>query len=157
MRITTRTEAGCAAIEATGAECWIGTPDRIGTLREALAGVTVMCWLLGNVSGGEVERGALHGPRLQMMLSQVIDTTIRGLVYEAAGSVEPGLLGHGAELVREAAERSAIPYAVLTADTADRDAWVRAATAVIAGLLGEDPLGKAAPERVGAADRLPSK
>ena len=40
MRITTRTEAGRAAIEAAGAECWIGTPDRLATLRRALDGVT---------------------------------------------------------------------------------------------------------------------
>ena len=33
LRITTRTEASRAAIEATGAECWIGTPDRLATLR----------------------------------------------------------------------------------------------------------------------------
>ncbi len=41
VRITTRTEAGRAAIEAVGAECWIGTPDRIATLRYALEGVTI--------------------------------------------------------------------------------------------------------------------
>jgi hypothetical protein len=119
--------------------------------------VTILSWLLGNVSGDQVELGALHGPRLQMMLSQVIDTTIRGLLYEAAGTVEPGLLSHGAELVREAAERSAIPYAILTTDPSDRDAWVRAAVDATAGLLGEDLLGEAAPTRVGSAVRLPSK
>ncbi|MEA2299335.1 MAG: hypothetical protein QOF77_2271, partial [Solirubrobacteraceae bacterium] len=33
VRITTRTEAGRAGIEAAGAECYIGTPDRIASLR----------------------------------------------------------------------------------------------------------------------------
>ncbi len=51
VRVTTRTEAGRAAIEATGAECWIGTPERLGTLRAALESVTIVCWLLGTVSG----------------------------------------------------------------------------------------------------------
>jgi hypothetical protein len=101
--------------------------------------VTVLCWLLGNVTGDATEAGALHGPRLQMMLSQVIDTTIRGLVYEAAGSVAPGLLGHGEELVREAAVRSSIPYAILRADPADREMWMSQAEDAIAGLLGETP------------------
>ena len=35
-RCVTRTEDGRAAIEAAGGECWIGTPDVIGTLRYAL-------------------------------------------------------------------------------------------------------------------------
>src|ERR1700685_3874839 len=45
--ITTRSQAGSAAIESSGAECWIGTPDRLATLRGALDGVTLAFWLLG--------------------------------------------------------------------------------------------------------------
>jgi len=46
VRITTRTDSGRAAIEAVGAECLIGTPDRLASLRGALEGVTVACWML---------------------------------------------------------------------------------------------------------------
>ena len=95
VRITTRAESGRAAIEAVGAECWIGTPDRIATLRYALEGVTLACWLLGNACG-QTPVAALHGSRLEFFVSQTIDTTVRGLVYEAAGSVAAPHAGRGA-------------------------------------------------------------
>src|SRR5687768_17590227 len=66
------------AIEEVGGEAWIGDPDVVGTLRYALEGVTVLLWLLGSV-----ERPELHGSRLEMMLTKTIDTTARGVVYEA--------------------------------------------------------------------------
>ncbi len=80
VRVTTRSEHRRAAIEQAGAECWIGDPDRIGTLRQALDGVTVACWLLGTAEGEPDAVAALHGSRLQFMLGQLIDTTVRGLV-----------------------------------------------------------------------------
>ena len=61
VRITTRTEAGRAAIEATGAECWIGTPERLATLRGALESVTIVCWLLAG-AGGRGARSARCTP-----------------------------------------------------------------------------------------------
>jgi hypothetical protein len=76
-----------------------------------------------------------------MMLSQTIDTTVRGIVYEAAGSVGEELLARGAGLVREAAERSSIPYAVLDADPSTRGEWLRAAAAAVDQLLRGEPLG----------------
>src|SRR6516162_3277632 len=73
VRITTRTPAGRPAIEASGAECWIGTPDRIATLRYALENVTIACWLLGTACGTSEELAALHGSRLGFFLAQTID------------------------------------------------------------------------------------
>ena len=79
-RVVTRTEAGRAAIEAAGGECWIGDPDVIGTLRYALENVTLVFWLLGTASGADAERlAALHGSRLKMMLEKTTDTTVRGV------------------------------------------------------------------------------
>jgi hypothetical protein len=135
VRITTRTEAGRAAIEATGSECWIGTPDRIASLRYALDGVTLACWLLGCASG-DVERvAALHGSRLEFFLGQTIDTTVRGIVYEAAGCVDPATLEEGRRLVTERARYNAIPLAILDAETAEVDAWLEHALEAIHGLL----------------------
>ena len=95
VRVTTRAEPGRAAIEATGAECWIGTPERLGTLRAALESVTVVCWLSGDRAGGEEEVRALHTSRLEFFLGQVIDTTVRGFVYEAAGPRRGDVLADG--------------------------------------------------------------
>jgi hypothetical protein len=136
VRVSTRTEAGRGAIEASGAECWIGTPDRLATLRGALDGVTIACWLLGCAAGSPGELSALHGTRLELFLTQAIDTTMRGFLYEARGTVTPAALLHdGERTVRALTERNAIPVAFLTADPTDEHAWYLDARAAIASLL----------------------
>jgi len=135
VRVTTRAESGRAAIEATGAECWIGTPQRLGTLRAALESVTIVCWLLGTAAGGEEEVRALQTSRLEFFLGQVIDTTVRGFLYEAAGAVPGDALVEGERIVQTIAERNAIPMAVLRADPRDSGIWLRDARAEIDALL----------------------
>jgi uncharacterized protein YbjT (DUF2867 family) len=136
VRVSTRTDSGRSAIEATGAQCWIGTPDRLATLRGALDGVTVLCWLLGSAVGSPQELQALHSSRLEFFLTQAIDTTVRGIVYEAVGTgTSPELLRGGAEVVRALAERNAIPARFLTADPNDVETWLDDARASIASLL----------------------
>jgi len=136
VRAVTRREAARAAIEAAGAECWIGDPDVVGTLRYALENVTVLVWALGTASGPPDAVAALHGSRLEMMLSKSIDTTVRGIVYEAAGTVAPETLQAGVGELRRACELNEIPHEVLTADPADADAWAVAARGAIDRLLG---------------------
>src|SRR5271167_2225406 len=106
VRITTRSEAGRAAIEAAGAECWVGTPDRLATLRGALDSVAVACWLLGNAQDSHEQLAALHGSRLELFLTQMIDTTVRGFVYEARGCSEGELLAGGERLARDMTQRN---------------------------------------------------
>lgn len=136
-RVVTREEARRAAIEAAGAECWIGDPDRLATLRGALASVTVACWLLGCASGSEEQLRALHGPRLRAFLGQAIDTTMRGFLYEAAGSVPAEILAAGERDARALAERNAMRLAVLRAAPRDPD-WLQAARYALTNLLKTD-------------------
>jgi len=135
VRGTTRTEARRAEIEATGAEVWVGDPDRIATISYALADVTILCWLMGSADGSDEKVAALHGSRLRMLLERSIDTTVRGLLYESAGSVDSALLGAGAKTVRAACSYSEIPHALLDVDPADHEAWLVAALAAIGELL----------------------
>jgi len=135
VRITTRTEAGRAAIEAAGAECWIGTPDRLASLRYALDNVTLACWLLGTASGTPAEIEALHGSRLAFFATQTIDTTVRGLVYEAAGCVDAKVLVAGREEIAAKAAYNEIPLRIIDADPAAVDAWVAQAEQAIVSLL----------------------
>jgi hypothetical protein len=135
VRITTRTEDGRAAIEASGAECWIGTPDRLATLRAALEGVTILCWLLGSATGPEQQLRALHAARLEFFATQAIDTTVRGFIYEACGTMPAEVLRGGVEIVRSVTERNAIPLALLTADPSDEGAWQEQAAAAVDSLL----------------------
>lgn len=136
VRAVTRDEGGRARIEQTGAECWIGDPDVVGTLRYALENVTILVWALGTASGTAEAVQALHGPRLQMMLSKTIDTTVRGVVYELAGTVESAVLAAGAAELRRTCELNEIPFALLDADPANAAAWAVEARAAIDGLLG---------------------
>jgi hypothetical protein len=133
VRAVTRSEEHRADIEAAGCECWIGDPDRIGTLRYALDNVTVLLWLLGTATGPNV--ADLHGSRLRMMLDKVTDTTVRGVLYEAAGTVDAQALQRGAAEVARARELNEIPGALLEVDPRDQEAWVGAARAGIERLL----------------------
>jgi len=101
VRGTTRSPARADAIAAAGAEPYVGDPDRIGTLMEALVGVTVVCWLLGRVGDPD-----LHGGRLRMLFEKLVDTPVRGVVYERA-------LPDGEAIARDAAERWQIPVEII--------------------------------------------
>ena len=88
VRGTTRDPARVDAIEAAGVEAYVGDPDRIATLAPALEHVGVACLLLGSAIGDPEQLEALHGTRLEMLLTRMLDTTVRGVVYECAGSVD---------------------------------------------------------------------
>jgi hypothetical protein len=136
VRVVTRTEAREPEIRAVGAEAWRGDPDRIGTLRYALDNVTVLLWLLGTATGDPEKVAALHGSRLEMMLERTVDTTVRGVVYEAAGPLAPELFASGLHELRRANERNEVPYAVVETDPGDTGAWRVAARAAVDSLLG---------------------
>jgi hypothetical protein len=135
VRAVTRRPEARAAIEAAGAECFAGDPDVIGTLRYALDNVTVLLWLLGTATGPPEKVAALHGSRLRMMLEKTTDTTVRGVVYEASGTVGDDLIAAGVEEMRHARRANEIPYALVTADRRDGAAWVADARAAIDALL----------------------
>ena len=92
VRGTTRDPARAAAIAAAGAEPYVGDPDRVATLMEALAGVTVVCWLMGTASGDPARVAALHDGRLRMLWEKLVDTPVRGVVHEAAGPLPEAVL-----------------------------------------------------------------
>ena len=101
VRGTTRSPARVDAIAAAGAEPYVGDPDRIATLMEAIAGVTVVAWLMGSATGPGAED--LHAGRLRMLCEKLVDTPVRGLLYEGAGTLGADVLTGGAEVVRGAA------------------------------------------------------
>jgi hypothetical protein len=83
VRGTTRDPTSLDALAAAGVEGVVADPDRLATLLGQLRGVSVLCWLFGSVSDNHE---ALHGPRLGSLLETLVDTPVRGLVYEAAGT-----------------------------------------------------------------------
>ncbi len=135
--MVTRTEHRRAGIEAAGAECWIGDPNRLGTLRGVLDGVTIACWLLGGAAGPEEQLRALHNERLRAFLESAIDSTVRGLLYETVGSSMPACAPpEGERIAQEIARRNSIPLAILRADPADTPLWVQEASRELSMMLG---------------------
>jgi nucleoside-diphosphate-sugar epimerase len=135
VRGTTRDAARTAPIAAAGAEPYVGDPDRVGTLMDALPGVTIICWLLGTASGDRERVAALHDGRLRMLCEKIVDTGVRGVVYEAAGSVGADALARGAEVAHDAHARWMIPLELLTVPPAEREEWLSAAVAAVERLL----------------------
>jgi hypothetical protein len=122
-------------IQAAGAEPVIADPDRIATVMPALDNVAVVCLLLGSAQGHQEQLEALHGPRLEMLLARLIDTTVRGVVYEAHGSVPERLLAAGSQRVRRVCGHSRVPFQLLETRREDREAWLAAALANIERLI----------------------
>jgi uncharacterized protein YbjT (DUF2867 family) len=135
VRGTTRDPERLAEIASTGAEPVVADPDRISTLAPTLEHVGVVCLLLGSAVGEAAQLEALHGSRLEMLLRKMIDTTVRGVVYEARGAVDLRLLRKGSELVRSLCGDSLIPYALLAVDPADPAVWLKGATATVDHVL----------------------
>jgi putative NADH-flavin reductase len=133
VRGTTRSPSRVATIAAAGAEPFVGDPDRVGTLMEAIRGVTIVVWLLASASGERAEE--LHAGRLRMLCEKLVDTHVRGLVYEGAGSLPDEVLAGGAEIVRRAAATWNIPVEILETDPAACKEWTRAAAAAVDRLL----------------------
>jgi nucleoside-diphosphate-sugar epimerase len=104
VRGTTRSESHLPEILAADADAVIADPNRLATLTPHLDGVSVLCWLMGSVG---VEH--LHGERLESLLETLVDTHVRGVVYEATGSAERAMLERGAALVRQAGETWRMP------------------------------------------------
>jgi hypothetical protein len=81
---------------------------------ELCGDVAVVIWLLGSADGEPEATAAVHGPRLESLLEKLVDSPVRGFVYEAAGSLPEATLGDGARIVERAGERWRIPVALLT-------------------------------------------
>jgi len=125
VRGTTRSESHLPEILAADADAVVADPNRLATLTPHLDGVTVLVWLMASAEGDGVE--ALHGERLTALLETLVDTHVRGFVYEAAGSLDAALLDRGGALVRQAGETFHMPVevvdsgaAVALADAVDR-------------------------------------
>ena len=121
MRGTSRREEGLAAIEAAGIEPAPADPDRPDTILELVDDVAVLALLLGSATGSEEELAAIYGPRLERLMEHLVETPVRGVLYEGTGA--------GAGVVLAAAGTWRIPVEIV----GDETDLVVAATAILAG------------------------
>lgn len=123
-------------ILGAGLEAVVADPQRPGSILEQVADVTLVFWLLGAASGEPGALASIHMERLERVLRMLVDTPVRGFVYEAAGHVERDHLERGAAIVREAGERWRIPVEVVEEDPRDWEAWTQAMLAAAERLTG---------------------
>jgi len=137
VRGTSRQRAGVEAIEAAGLEGAIADPDRVGTVLDQVGDVAVVIWLMGSAAGTPDEIEAVNVLRLESLLEKLVDTPVRGFVFEGSGTASDEVLAAGAALVERAAETWRIPVRVIAEGRADGDAWTtavrEAASAVLSG------------------------
>jgi len=131
VRGTTRSEAAVSELAASGIEGVAVDPDRLATLLPALSGVTVICWLMGSAASSP----EVHGTRLRTLMEHLVDTPVRGLVYEGAGTVDGELLEQGAEIVRTASRTWHIASEIVSIDPADHETWLAAMNEAVERLL----------------------
>ncbi len=135
VRGTTRDPARVPVLAAAGVDGVVADPDRVATLVPAFAQAGVACVLLGSAEGSPEAVQALHTTRLEMLLEKMVDTTLRGVVYEAAGTVDREVLAAGGQLVSRACARWTLPYELLVADPAEPVVWTQEAAAAVDRVL----------------------
>jgi hypothetical protein len=126
VRGTTRDPGRSDDILAAGLEAVVADPARAGSILDHAGDVTLAYWLLGSAIGEPEVIAAIHGPRLERVLEKLVDSPLRGFVYEAAGRVQADHLIRGAEIVRAAGARWRIPVEVVEEPPGDSEAWTEA-------------------------------
>jgi len=126
VRGTSRRPDGLEAIEAAGLEAAEADPDQPGTILDLCLDVAVVVWLLGSAWGEPEAVEAIHGPRLERLLEKLVDSPVRGFVYE-------GPVG-GREIVQRAAGTWHLPI-ILIEDGGEADGWADRTAESVTGLL----------------------
>ena len=127
VRGTSRSPEGREAIEAAGLEAAEADPDRPGTVLDLCGDTGVVVWLLGAAEGEPDALDAIHGSRLERLLEKLVDTPVRGFVYEAAGPDEAAeRLAGGTRIAEHASLTWRIPVVLLESQR-DEPGWAAAA------------------------------
>lgn len=135
VRGTSRREDGLTAIEAAGIEPALADPDRPGSILELVNDVAILVLLLGGARGSDEELAAIHGPRLERLMEHLVETPVRGVLYEGTEA--------GGEVVRAAGRTWRIPTRVISpstsrpADLTGGDMLAEEAEALLAGKAKE--------------------
>jgi uncharacterized protein YbjT (DUF2867 family) len=133
VRGTSRDAEGLVAIEAAGIEPARADPEQPGTILELVDDVAILILLLGSATGDGVAE--IHGPRLESLLERLVETPVRGVIYEGAGTVDPKLLAGGAALIKNAESTWRIPVTVTETPRTAGPAWVEELETAVVELI----------------------
>jgi hypothetical protein len=137
VRGTSRTEDGFAAIEAAGIEPAFADPLQPHTVLELVGDVTIVLWPFASAKGPPEELSAIHGSRLERLMERLIETPVRGFVYEMKGTVNPILLEHGSEVLEAAGDTWHVGIACVFVDPRDPHDWAEIMAGATTGLVDE--------------------
>jgi uncharacterized protein YbjT (DUF2867 family) len=135
VRGTSRGEEGLAAIEAAGIEPARADPEKPATILDLVDDVAIVIWLLGAATGPAEEVAAIHGSRLESLLERLVETPVRGFIYEGVGTVDANLLAAGAEICRNAERTWRIPVTVTETGREHGPAWVEELETAVVEIL----------------------
>lgn len=121
IRGSSRSDEGRATIEAAGFEAIVADPALLGTLLRHLHGVSALCWLMGTA-----DDAALHRERFDSLLETLVDTHVRGVVYEVPA---------GDDAAELAGSTYAMPVVRVAASPSDPAAWLPAAVEAVEAVL----------------------
>lgn len=134
-----RGERLCDALRERGYEVRaIDTdPPLPGRVLNALEDVTVVCWLM---AVGEGRDSDINGEQLETVLHKVVDTGVRGFVFERSGDAPNPYVEHARETwhipVAEVDAGSVPAGDVEGGDRAALDDWIAAVTEAVDSTLG---------------------
>jgi nucleoside-diphosphate-sugar epimerase len=135
VRGTSRREGGLAPIEETGIEPVLADPAQPSTVLDLIGDVAVILWLLASAQGEPEELSAIHGSGLDRVLERLVETPVRGVVYEMNGSVDPILLAHGRESLEAASDTWGLPVSFVFVDPGDPFDWAEIMAGAAVGLV----------------------
>ena len=137
VRGTSRHEDGLAAIADAGIEPALADPAQPDTVLELVGDVAIVFWLLASAQGEPSALSAIHGSRLERVMERLIETPVRGFVYEMKGTVDPILLEHGSEVIEAAGDTWRVPISCVFVDPRDPHDWAEIMVSAAVGLLDE--------------------
>ena len=135
VRGTSRTRAGVERISSAGLEGALADPDRVGTVLEHVGDVAVVVWALGEASG--LSASEVNGHRLERMLERLVDTPVRGFVFEGPRENPEGFEDELAatDIVAAANETWHIPVRIVGARRDHAEDWLEAMWTAVGDLI----------------------
>jgi hypothetical protein len=137
VRGTSRGEDGLATIGEAGIEPALADPLHPHTVLDLVGDVTIVLWPLASAQGPPEELSAIHGPRLERLMERLIETPVRGFVYEMRGTVDPILLEHGSEVLEAAGDTWRVGISCVFVDPQDPHDWAEIMAGAATSLVDE--------------------
>ena len=111
-------------------------PTRSARSPELLGDVTVVAWLFSGAATDPGRLESLNGERLGSLLAALVDTPVRGFIYEALPAGAGAAADPGRALVEDAESRWRIPTRIVAAERSQPDAWGAAVADAVGAVVG---------------------